>query len=139
RAPPGRAAPAACGAPPAGPLTDRPEPRCPAAPSLRTVPRPGSASTEHVSHRPAAPPHSATPSRLHEGVIPMTSSKELNPLYGKTVELDPSISVAVVGAAGKMGTRVSNNLNLTDAPIHYVEASEAGQARLKELGREVSS
>src|SRR5699024_1979337 len=71
--------------------------------------------------------------------VTMTSSKELNPLYGKTVELDPSISVAVVGAAGKMGTRVSNNLNLTDAPIHYVEASEAGQARLKELGREVSS
>ena len=26
-----------------------------------------------------------------------------------------------------MGTRVSNNLNLTDAPIYYVEASEAGQ------------
>lgn len=44
----------------------------------------------------------------------MTSNKELNPLFGKTVELDPSISVAVVGAAGKMGTRVSNNLNLTD-------------------------
>ena len=69
----------------------------------------------------------------------MTSSKELNPLYGKTVELDPSITVAVVGAAGKMGTRVSNNLNLTDAPILYVEASEAGQQRLKELGREVST
>ena len=69
----------------------------------------------------------------------MTSSKELNPLYGKTVVLDPSITVAVVGAAGKMGTRVSNNLNLTDAPILYVEASEAGQQRLKELGREVST
>ena len=68
----------------------------------------------------------------------MTSSKELNPLYGKTVELDPSISVAVVGAAGKMGTRVSNNLNLTDAPIYYVEASEGGQQRLAELGREVT-
>ena len=50
----------------------------------------------------------------------MTSSKELNPLYGKTVVLDPSITVAVVGAAWKMGTRVSNNLNLTDAPILYV-------------------
>src|SRR5690606_41070898 len=49
------------------------------------------------------------------------------------------ITVAVVGAAGKMGTRVSNNLNLTDAPILYVEASEAGQQRLKELGREVST
>ena len=68
----------------------------------------------------------------------MTSSKELNPLFGKTVELDPAISVAVVGAAGKMGTRVSNNLNLTDAPVHYVEASEAGRQRLAELGREVT-
>lgn len=62
-------------------------------------------------------------------------SKELNPLFGKQVELDPSLTVAVVGAAGKMGMRVGNNLNLTDATIHYVEASEAGQARLAELGR----
>lgn len=69
----------------------------------------------------------------------MTSTKELNPLFGKTVELDPSISVAVVGASGKMGTRVSNNLNLTDAPVHYVEASEAGRERLAELGREAST
>lgn len=68
----------------------------------------------------------------------MSSSKELNPLYGKKVDLDPRISVAVVGAAGKMGTRVSNNLNLTDSTIYYVEASEAGQARLAELGREVT-
>ncbi|WP_193105459.1 phosphogluconate dehydrogenase C-terminal domain-containing protein [Brachybacterium sp. FME24] len=67
------------------------------------------------------------------------TSKELNPLFGKSVELDPSISVAVVGAAGKMGTRVSNNLNLTDAPVYYVEASEAGQERLAELGREVTA
>src|SRR5699024_3659582 len=37
------------------------------------------------------------------------------------------------------GTRVSNNLNLTDAPIYYVEASEAGQQRLAELGREVTA
>lgn len=68
----------------------------------------------------------------------MTDSKTLNPLYGKQVELDPSISVAVVGASGKMGTRVSNNLNLTDAPVFYVESSEAGRARLAELGREAT-
>lgn len=68
----------------------------------------------------------------------MTSSKELNPLFGKTVELDPSITVAVVGASGKMGTRVSNNLNLTDAPILYVESSEAGRERLAALGRETT-
>jgi hypothetical protein len=65
-------------------------------------------------------------------------SKQLNPLYGKNVELDPALSVAVVGAAGKMGTRVSNNLNLTDATIYYCEASPAGQERLKDLGREIS-
>ena len=68
----------------------------------------------------------------------MTSSKDLNPLAGKTVELDPSITVAVVGASGKMGTRVSNNLNLTDAPILYVESSEAGRERLAALGRETT-
>lgn len=68
----------------------------------------------------------------------MTDSKTLNPLYGKQVELDPSISVAVVGASGKMGTRVSNNLNLTDAPVFYVESSEAGRERLAALGREAT-
>ncbi|TDT33727.1 phosphogluconate dehydrogenase C-terminal domain-containing protein [Naumannella halotolerans] len=67
-----------------------------------------------------------------------TDSKSLTPLYGKQVELDPSISVAVAGAAGKMGTRVSNNLNLTDAPVYYVEASEPGRERLADLGREVT-
>ena len=66
-------------------------------------------------------------------------SKELNPLIGKHVELDPSLTVAVIGAAGKMGMRVSNNLNLTDATIHYCEASEGGKARLAELGRTVST
>ncbi len=66
-------------------------------------------------------------------------SKELNPLYGKHVELDPSLTVAVIGAAGKMGMRVSNNLNLTDATVFYTEASEAGQARLAELGRTAST
>ncbi|WP_268753762.1 phosphogluconate dehydrogenase C-terminal domain-containing protein [Agrococcus sp. Marseille-P2731] len=66
-------------------------------------------------------------------------SKELNPLFGKQVELDPSLTVAVIGAAGKMGMRVSNNLNLTDATIHYTEASEAGRGRLQELGRAVST
>lgn len=65
-------------------------------------------------------------------------TKQLNPLFGKTVNLDPSLSVAIVGAAGKMGTRVSNNLNLTDATIYYCEASPNGQERVKELGRELS-
>lgn len=66
------------------------------------------------------------------------NNKELNPLYGKTVELNPDLTIAVVGAAGKMGTRVSNNLNLTDATIYYCEASEKGQEAVRALGREVS-
>ncbi len=68
----------------------------------------------------------------------MTDSKKLNPLYGKKVELDPNLTIAIVGAAGKMGTRVSNNLNLTDATVYYCEASEKGQAAVKELGREIT-
>lgn len=66
-------------------------------------------------------------------------SKERNPLFGKRVELDSSLTVAVIGAAGKMGMRVSNNLDLTDATIYYTEASEAGRSRLAELDRAVSS
>jgi len=66
-------------------------------------------------------------------------SKDLNPLKGKQVDLDASLTVAVVGAAGKMGTRVSNNLDLTDATIHYCESSPAGRERVEALGRTVSS
>src|SRR5699024_12253943 len=104
-----------------GPPAQRPaDPPPPAPPTA--APRPP------VRIRPRPRPHRpATPRRTVTKESPMTSNKQLSPLYGKTVELDPSISVAVVGAAGKMGTRVSNNLNLTDAPIYYVEASEAGQ------------
>lgn len=67
------------------------------------------------------------------------SSRDLNPLKGKHVELDPSLTVAVIGAAGKMGMRVSNNLDLTDATVYYCEASEAGQQRIADLGRTVST
>jgi hypothetical protein len=62
-----------------------------------------------------------------------------NPLKGKQVSLDPSLTVAVIGAAGKMGMRVSNNLDLTDATIHYCEASDAGKERIEALGRTVST
>jgi hypothetical protein len=67
------------------------------------------------------------------------SPTALNPLKGKHVELDPSLTVAVIGAAGKMGMRVSNNLDLTEATVHYCEASEAGQQRITDLGRTVST
>lgn len=48
------------------------------------------------------------------------------------------LTVAVIGAGGKMGTRVSNNL--ADSTYHtlYSESSPAGQDRIRGLGREVT-
>ena len=42
--------------------------------------------------------------------------------------------VAVVGAGGKMGYRVSANLKTAPYQVSHVEVSEAGRNRLKELG-----
>ena len=42
--------------------------------------------------------------------------------------------VAIVGAGGKMGYRVSANLKGSPYEIKHVEVSEAGRSRLKELG-----
>lgn len=47
--------------------------------------------------------------------------------------------IAVVGAGGKMGMRVSNNLAKTDFAVNYVENSPAGQERVRDAGREVSA
>ncbi|WP_194396634.1 phosphogluconate dehydrogenase C-terminal domain-containing protein [Microbacterium atlanticum] len=46
--------------------------------------------------------------------------------------------IAVVGAGGKMGMRVSNNLVKTDHTIWYVENSPAGQQRTIDAGRELT-
>jgi ketopantoate reductase len=46
--------------------------------------------------------------------------------------------IAVIGAGGKMGMRVSNNLVKTDHTVFYVENSPAGQERTREAGREVT-
>ena len=46
--------------------------------------------------------------------------------------------IAVFGAGGKMGTRVSNNLVKTDHTVWYVENSPAGQERVTAAGRELS-
>ncbi|ALM53608.1 phosphogluconate dehydrogenase C-terminal domain-containing protein [Halomonas huangheensis] len=44
-------------------------------------------------------------------------------------------SIALIGAGGKMGTRLSRNLQKTDYRIRHVEVSEAGRQRLSdELG-----
>lgn len=47
--------------------------------------------------------------------------------------------IAVFGAGGKMGTRVSNNLVKTDHTVWYVENSPAGQERVVAAGRELSA
>ncbi|MGO2660194.1 phosphogluconate dehydrogenase C-terminal domain-containing protein [Mycetocola reblochoni] len=49
-----------------------------------------------------------------------------------------AITVAVIGAGGKMGTRVSNNFATSDYNALYVEASPAGQERIREAGRELT-
>lgn len=43
--------------------------------------------------------------------------------------------IAVIGAGGKMGTRVSNNLVKTHHHVSYVETSASGQQRVTEAGR----
>jgi hypothetical protein len=47
-------------------------------------------------------------------------------------------TVAVIGAGGKMGMRVSNNLAKSAHTVYYSEASPAGQERVREAGREVT-
>ena len=48
-------------------------------------------------------------------------------------------TVAVVGAGGKMGCRVTDNLLKTDYELLFVEPSEAGQSRLAERGVTVTT
>ncbi|WP_110590051.1 phosphogluconate dehydrogenase C-terminal domain-containing protein [Microbacterium suaedae] len=47
-------------------------------------------------------------------------------------------TIAVIGAGGKMGTRVSDNLAQTDHDVRYVETSPAGQERVTAAGRALS-
>jgi hypothetical protein len=42
------------------------------------------------------------------------------------------MKIALIGAGGKMGVRLANNLKDSDYDVAYVEVSEAGQQRLKE-------
>lgn len=48
------------------------------------------------------------------------------------------LSIAVIGAGGKMGMRVSNNLAKTDHHAFYSEVSPAGQERVRGAGREIT-
>ncbi len=48
-------------------------------------------------------------------------------------------TIAVFGAGGKMGCRITDNLKRTDYDMRYVEVSPAGIERLKQRGLEVTS
>ncbi len=48
------------------------------------------------------------------------------------------LTIAVVGAGGKMGMRVSNNLQRSDHTVYYAENSPAGQQRTIDAGRSVT-
>ena len=50
-----------------------------------------------------------------------------------------SQNIVVLGAGGKMGYRVSNNLRGAPYRVAHVEVSDIGRARLKELGLEAQS
>ncbi|MFI9462699.1 phosphogluconate dehydrogenase C-terminal domain-containing protein [Streptomyces xiamenensis] len=50
----------------------------------------------------------------------------------------PTRTVAVIGAAGKMGQRVSNNLVRSDFRVLFSEASPNGQELITGLGRELT-
>lgn len=50
-----------------------------------------------------------------------------------------SLTIAVVGAGGKMGMRVSNNLVKTGHTVLYSESSSAGQERVTATGRTLTA
>jgi len=48
------------------------------------------------------------------------------------------LTIAVIGAGGKMGMRVSNNLQHSPHTVHYAENSPVGQQRVTDAGRSVT-
>lgn len=49
-----------------------------------------------------------------------------------------TLTIAVIGAGGKMGMRVSNNLVKTEHTVFYSENSPAGQQRVLDAGRQLT-
>ncbi|WP_026819153.1 phosphogluconate dehydrogenase C-terminal domain-containing protein [Arthrobacter castelli] len=49
------------------------------------------------------------------------------------------LTIALIGAGGKMGQRISNNFKKTSAKVFYAEASPAGQDRVRALGLDVTA
>lgn len=52
--------------------------------------------------------------------------------------MNDTLTIAVIGAGGKMGMRVSNNLVKTAHTVFYVENSPAGRERVEAAGRTLS-
>lgn len=48
------------------------------------------------------------------------------------------LTVAVIGAGGKMGLRVSANLQKSEHEVFYIENSADGQERVRNFGREIT-
>jgi D-apionate oxidoisomerase len=48
------------------------------------------------------------------------------------------LTIAVIGAGGKMGMRVSSNLQHSNHTVHYSENSPAGQQRTRDAGRTIT-
>ena len=48
-------------------------------------------------------------------------------------------TLTLIGAGGKMGSRITRNVKASDWKVHYVEASPAGVQRLREGGVDCSS
>src|SRR4051812_2143507 len=42
------------------------------------------------------------------------------------------MKIALIGAGGKMGVRLANNLTTSDHEVRYVEVSDVGRKRVKE-------
>ena len=51
---------------------------------------------------------------------------------------DQQLTIAVIGAGGKMGMRVSNNLQRSSHTVLYAENSPAGRQRTTDAGRAVT-
>ncbi|WP_214110500.1 phosphogluconate dehydrogenase C-terminal domain-containing protein [Acrocarpospora catenulata] len=51
---------------------------------------------------------------------------------------EQQLTIAVVGAGGKMGMRISNNLQRTDHTVYYCENAPAGRERTVAAGRTVT-
>lgn len=49
-----------------------------------------------------------------------------------------TLTIAVVGAGGKMGLRISNNLQRSDHTVYYCESGSAGVQRTVDAGRTVT-